>query len=325
MEAVATAVKTPQLPARLLQFFAKYPPQLYGVKYTAQAIPLTKQDAKLVRISQAEEEEQKKAIRQAELEAQKDARRRKTETDRRKADATQRRIAAANAILAQRGILEAYIAPARPSRETRPELLPSVFELPAITNIRYPTLANLERSRQQIVKDAIAAAELDPDAQPKIDLSATPVLSMPSITSPKYTTLAELANLEKTSKSHFPHNPFLPKRIYEKGPWNPPLIGLRRQAELFKLAKKHGVEALLPASRKSTEFQQDRLLNRGLRVRGTGVGQKVKGHKWERQYEEKMEERYKAIVNMPALVREWQRRGHGKGLRKDQYPRVKLP
>ncbi|RMZ77126.1 hypothetical protein DV737_g4546, partial [Chaetothyriales sp. CBS 132003] len=122
--------------------------------------------------------------------------------------------------------------------------------------------------------------------------------------------------------------PQLPARLlrfFTKYPPQFPRIGLRRQAELFKLAKEYGVEALLPVSRKSTEFKHQRLLLHGLRVRGTGEGQKVKGHKWERQHDAKMEERYNAIVNMPALVREWQARGHGRGFKKEQFPKVRMP
>jgi large subunit ribosomal protein L25 len=100
-------------------------------------------------------------------------------------------------------------------------------------------------------------------------------------------------------------NPFLPWRNPETSRWRAPKYSLRRQADLIKLAKKHGVEPLLPPSRKSTAFKEARLLEHGLRTRGTGEGQKVKGHKWERQMPAKLEKRRKAMEGMPALVRLW--------------------
>jgi large subunit ribosomal protein L25 len=86
-----------------------------------------------------------------------------------------------------------------------------------------------------------------------------------------------------------------------------------------KLAKAHGVEALLPPGRKSTAFKEQRVLEQGLRVRGTGEGQKVKGHKWERRMGAKLDVRRKAMENMPEMIREWKQRGHGRGWKK--YPK----
>jgi large subunit ribosomal protein L25 len=60
------------------------------------------------------------------------------------------------------------------------------------------------------------------------------------------------------------------------------VFSLRRQAELVKLARKHGVEELLPYTVKGTEEKLRRREERGLRVKGTGIGQKVKGKEWER-------------------------------------------
>src|SRR5947207_2555888 len=68
-------------------------------------------------------------------------------------------------------------------------------------------------------------------------------------------------------------------------PFNPFASGiysLRRQADLFKLARKHGVEGFLPFTVKGTEERLRRRIENGLRVRGTGIGQKVKGKGWER-------------------------------------------
>ena len=40
-------------------------------------------------------------------------------------------------------------------------------------------------------------------------------------------------------------------------------------------------------------------------VKGTGEGQKVKGHKWERTMNATLEKRRKAMEEMPELIRLW--------------------
>lgn len=100
-------------------------------------------------------------------------------------------------------------------------------------------------------------------------------------------------------------NPFLPRKNFRNGKWIGPPIGLRRQAELVKLAIKYNVEALLPPGRKSTEYKEKRRAERGLAIKGTGVGQKVKGHKWERTMEARLEDRRKAMMEMPEMIRLW--------------------
>lgn len=100
-------------------------------------------------------------------------------------------------------------------------------------------------------------------------------------------------------------NPFLPQPSPNGKKWRSPKYGLRQQADLIKMAKKYGVEELLPTSRKSTIFKETRLAERGLAIKGTGIGQKVKGHKWERTMETRLEERKKAMMEMPELIRQW--------------------
>ena len=78
-------------------------------------------------------------------------------------------------------------------------------------------------------------------------------------------------------------NPFQQTKHPATGRWHDPVYSLRRQAELVKLAREHGVEELLPHTSKGTEERLRRRVEHGLRVKGTGVGQKVKGHKHERQ------------------------------------------
>lgn len=50
----------------------------------------------------------------------------------------------------------------------------------------------------------------------------------------------------------------------------------------MKLARQHGVEDLLPYTVKGTEERLRKRAENGLRVKGTGVGQRVKGKESER-------------------------------------------
>lgn len=87
----------------------------------------------------------------------------------------------------------------------------------------------------------------------------------------------------KTAYQEETPNPFLPTKHPVTGRWHEPKYSLRRQAELVKMAREHGVEELLPYTPKGTEERLRKRVELGLRVKGTGVGQKVKGHKHERQ------------------------------------------
>lgn len=78
-------------------------------------------------------------------------------------------------------------------------------------------------------------------------------------------------------------NPFLPKKFHPTGKTHNPVYSLRRQADLVKLARENGVEELLPFTPKKTEEQLKHRVKYGLRVKGTGVDQKVKGKIHERQ------------------------------------------
>ncbi|KAH6648529.1 hypothetical protein BKA67DRAFT_538558 [Truncatella angustata] len=104
-------------------------------------------------------------------------------------------------------------------------------------------------------------------------------------------------------------NPFLPHKHPATGKWQEPEYSLRRQAELVKLAREAGVEELLPFTNKGTEERIRKRVEEGLRVKGTGVGQKVKGHLHERMLATKMEKRRTAILGMPKLVKEWRKTG----------------
>lgn len=144
---------------------------------------------------------------------------------------------------------------------------------------------------------------------------AEPEISLPEVPSTVETSSTTITPSGET----FPPNPFLPQKNYTTGRWRGAPVGLRRQAELVKLARSHGVEPLLPPGPKGTIYKQAKVLQQGLRVRGTGEGQQVKGHKWERTQSATLEKRRKAMEEMPELIREWKQRGHGRGWKK--YPK----
>ncbi|KAF1995160.1 hypothetical protein P154DRAFT_526534 [Amniculicola lignicola CBS 123094] len=112
------------------------------------------------------------------------------------------------------------------------------------------------------------------------------------------------------------HNPFLPKKNFTTGRWRGPIYGLRQQADLVKLASTHGVVDLLPWTIKKPGEKEKRRAEGGLQVKGTGVGQKVKGKLWERTLKGRLEKRREAMLGMPALIQEWKQKGHGRGWKK---------
>ena len=78
-------------------------------------------------------------------------------------------------------------------------------------------------------------------------------------------------------------NPFKPTVFPPTGKWHNPVYSLRRQADLFKLARAHGVEELLPPSTKSSAFKAQRLLDREAKG-GAAMARSInpKGRYWER-------------------------------------------
>jgi len=113
-------------------------------------------------------------------------------------------------------------------------------------------------------------------------------------------------------------NPFLPSKNFATGRWRSPVYGLRKQADLVKLASKYGVVDLLPWTIKKPGEKERRRVEKGLQVKGTGEGQKVKGKIWERTLKGRLEMRRQAMLNMPALIQEWKQKGHGRGWK--QWP-----
>ena len=100
-------------------------------------------------------------------------------------------------------------------------------------------------------------------------------------------------------------NPFLPTKNFATGRWHGPVYGLRKQADLVKLANAHGVVDLLPWTIKKPGEKEARRIERGLTVKGTGEGQRVKGKLWERTLKGRLEMRRQAMLDMPRLIQEW--------------------
>ncbi|KAI4110168.1 MAG: hypothetical protein L6R37_000061 [Teloschistes peruensis] len=111
-------------------------------------------------------------------------------------------------------------------------------------------------------------------------------------------------------------NPFKPHKHPETGRWHDPVYSFRRQADLVKLAKDNGVDDLLPFTFKGSQERTKRREEHGLRVKGTGIGQKVKGKIWERTMKGRLQQRKQAMLDMPAMVQKWKQLGHGRGWKK---------
>ncbi|MCJ1400617.1 hypothetical protein MMC11_003824 [Xylographa trunciseda] len=111
-------------------------------------------------------------------------------------------------------------------------------------------------------------------------------------------------------------NPFRNTKHPITGKWHDPVYSLRRQADLVKLAEAHGVQDLLPFTTKAPEERTRKREEFGLRVKGTGVGQKVKGKWWERHIRGRLEKRRQAMLDMPKMIQTWKQLGHGRGWKK---------
>ncbi|RKF57961.1 54S ribosomal protein L25, mitochondrial [Golovinomyces cichoracearum] len=108
-------------------------------------------------------------------------------------------------------------------------------------------------------------------------------------------------------------NPFKATRDPITTKWHNPVFSLRRQADLVKLAQEHGVEELLPFTVKGTKEKIRRKFKHGSRIKGTGVGQTVKGKGFERTMKTRLEKRKQAMLAMPQMIQTWKERGHGRG------------
>lgn len=117
------------------------------------------------------------------------------------------------------------------------------------------------------------------------------------------------------------HNPFLAHKNPATGHWHGPHYSLRRQTDLYRLAQAHHVLPLMPVAPKHPDVRERMRIERGLRVKGTGHGQKVKGKYWERTLQSRLEVRRRAMESMPDMINLWKERGHGRGWKR--YPKGK--
>lgn len=161
---------------------------------------------------------------------------------------------------------------------------------------KYPPPALTQGLPSTSTSTSTAAAPIASDAG-----NATPASSTAS-TDPNVPSLETPASDESTYR-----NPFQPHKNFATGRWHSPAYGLRRQAELVKSAQEHGVVQLLPYTIKLPGERLRRRLEQGLRIKGTGVGQQVKGKIWERTMKGRLEKRKQAMLGMPAMIREWQK------------------
>ncbi|CAF9929088.1 MAG: hypothetical protein GOMPHAMPRED_005312 [Gomphillus americanus] len=145
-----------------------------------------------------------------------------------------------------------------------------------------------------------------------------PVLASSTAASPESTDTTNASTPSTELPSLLPYqgpNPFQPHKHEITGLWHNSKFSSRRQSDLTKLAEKHGLESLLPSSVKSKEWRLDRRLH-GLKVKGTGVGERVKGHWWERTLYTRLQKRRQAMLDMPNLIYRWKQLGHGRGWKK---------
>ncbi|QBM90852.1 LSU ribosomal protein MRPL25 [Metschnikowia aff. pulcherrima] len=92
-------------------------------------------------------------------------------------------------------------------------------------------------------------------------------------------------------------NPFLPNKNSETGRWHAAKVSMRRSADLFKMARKYGLEDLLPPI-PHRKFYEDKYYNKNW-MRGVMFQKK---QKWERELPEKLEKRRIAMENMDETI-----------------------
>ncbi|KAJ4333656.1 hypothetical protein N0V95_009372 [Ascochyta clinopodiicola] len=160
------------------------------------------------------------------------------------------------------------------------------------------------------ITSQIAAAPADTEVLSTATAAPTPTTPAPE--APAATSTTPTTTPEDLT---FP-NPFQPTKNFTTGRWHGPVYGLRKQADLVKLASAHGVVDLLPWTIKKPGEKEARRIERGLTVKGTGEGQRVKGKLWERTLKGRLEMRRQAMLDMPRLIQEWKQKGHGRGWKK---------
>ncbi|KAH3955002.1 hypothetical protein HBH70_034950 [Parastagonospora nodorum] len=179
----------------------------------------------------------------------------------------------------------------------------------------FPNLTSAAATPQTTAQTISTTPPSDPNA-PVTETSASELPFIPS-TAPRNSRIPAHAH-------DLPYlNPFLPSKNFTTGRWHGPAFGLRKQADLVKLAVQHDVVDLLPWTIKKPGEKDARRIESGLMVKGTGEGQKVKGKSWERTLKGRLEMRRQAMLNMPQMIQEWKQKGHGRGWKKWPSGRAK--
>lgn len=92
-------------------------------------------------------------------------------------------------------------------------------------------------------------------------------------------------------------NPFLPNKNSETGKWHGAKYSLRRSADLFKMARKFGLQDLLPQV-PHRRFFEDKYMNKNW-MRGVLTQKK---QKWERELPDKLKARQEALAAMDETI-----------------------
>ncbi|KAH7069512.1 hypothetical protein FB567DRAFT_540284 [Paraphoma chrysanthemicola] len=195
-----------------------------------------------------------------------------------------------------------------------PALFPNLAAIPNTTSAQAPPPPPPSTSID--AADIRSTTPLPDPNVPATEISAQEAQPIPS-TAPRNSRIPAHAHALPYA------NPFLPSKNFTTGRWHGPAFGLRKQADLVKLASQHGVVDLLPWTIKKPGEKEARRIETGLRVKGTGEGQKVKGKGWERTLKGRLEMRRQAMLDMPGLIQEWKQKGHGRGWKKWPSGRAK--
>lgn len=148
--------------------------------------------------------------------------------------------------------------------------------------------------------------------RPPLQAMASPTTMVPNTSSDPDASLEAIATVHPPLEQHNFRNPFRAHKHPVTGVWQSPKFSLRQQADLVKLARANGVEELLPYTPKKTDVRLKKREQLGLRVKGTGEGQRVKGKAEERTMRDRLYRRKKAMLEMPAMIQEWKLAGHGR-------------
>lgn len=103
---------------------------------------------------------------------------------------------------------------------------------------------------------------------------------------------------DKPSVTTDPHmNPFMANKNPESGKWHSAKVSLRTSSDLYKMARKFGIEEMLPPSPK--RFYEKKYYDQKKWMRGV-LSQKKQ--KWERELDDKLKAREEALANMDETI-----------------------